>query len=187
MPREGSAAAGGRAQLRRVAARLSSPFREELMELLRDAVGEELRFRAGQPMLMRCRGRWQRGKTPLTAELLDEMLTQFCQGALYAHHDTLVEGYVTLTDGCRVGVCGRAVTEDGRVVGVRDVRSLCVRLPAPIPPSVREAAQRSRPPLREGGYGRAVLLGGPPGAGKTTLLRVLPAEFPTDGGGGQSM
>ncbi len=173
MPREGSAADGSRAQLRRVADRLPSPFREELSELLRDSGGEELRFRCGQPMLMRCRGRWRRGMTRLTAELLGEMLTQFCQGALYAHRDTLVEGYVTLTDGCRVGVCGRAVTEDGRVVGVRDVRSLCVRLPAPIPQSVREAAERIMPLLEEDGNCRSVLLCGPPGAGKTTLLRAM--------------
>lgn len=173
MPREGSAGDGGRAQLRRVAARLPFPFGEELMDLLRDTGGEELRFRVGQPMLMRCRGRWRRGKTPLTAELLEGMLTLFCQGALYAHHDTLVEGYVTLTDGCRVGVCGRAVTEDGRVVGVRDIRSLCVRLPAPIPQSVREAAERIMPLLEEEGNCRSVLLCGPPGAGKTTLLRAL--------------
>lgn len=173
MTREESVGDGGRAQMRRIASRLPPPFGEELSELLRAAGGEELRFRAGQPMLMRCRGCWRRGKTRLTAELLGEMLIQFCQGALYAHHDTLVEGYVTLTDGCRVGVCGRAVTEDGRVVGVRDVRSLCVRLPAPIPQSVREAAERIMPLLEEDGNCRSVLLCGPPGAGKTTLLRAL--------------
>lgn len=173
MPREGSAGDGGRAQLRRVAAHLPFPFGEELMDLLREHGGEEIRFRVGQPMLLRCRGGWRRGQTPLTAELLDGMLTRFCQGALYAHRDSLVEGYVTLTDGCRVGVCGYAVTEDGRVVGVRDIRSLCVRLPAPIPQSVREAAERIMPLLKENGNCRSVLLCGPPGSGKTTLLRAM--------------
>lgn len=173
MTAERSAAGSGRTQLRRIADRLPFPFGEELNELLRDAGGEELRLRVGQPMLMRCHGRWRKGRTPLTAELLDEILTLCCQGALYAHRDTLVEGYVTLTDGCRVGVCGRAVTENGCMVGIRDVRSLCVRLPSPIPQSVREAAERIMPLLEEDGNCRSVLLCGPPGAGKTTLLRAL--------------
>ena len=173
MTGEKGIAGGARAQLRRIAARLPSPHGEELGEFLRDADGEELRLRAGQPILMRCRGRWRRGRTPISAELLAELLTRFCQGALYAYRDTLTEGYITLTDGCRVGVCGHAVTEDGRVVGVRDVRSLCVRLPSPIPRSVREAAERIMPLLEEDGNCRSMLLCGPPGAGKTTLLRAL--------------
>ena len=44
---------------------------------------------------------------------LDGILTALTGGALYAHRDTLREGYLTLSGGIRIGVCGRARYEGG--------------------------------------------------------------------------
>ena len=101
---------------------------------------------------------------------MEEMTDKIFGGSLYAHRETLSEGYVTLDGGIRVGVCGRAVVEDGRVRGVLSMTSLNIRLPAQIysHPSALEGLLRS---------GNGVLVYSPPGVGKTTLLRSLAARL----------
>ena len=96
---------------------------------------------------------------------LSEILKRLCDGSMYAHGDTINRGYVVYKNGVRVGVCGRAVTEGGKVTGVYDVSSLCIRLPHRVPSVGGPVAEL----LRHGTGG--VLVFSPPGVGKTTLLR----------------
>ena len=95
---------------------------------------------------------------------METMTDRLCGGSLYAHRDTLTEGYITLEGGIRVGVCGRAAVENGKIIGIYDVSSLNFRLPSALfdlgEPVVRL--------LRKGG---GALVYSPPGVGKTTLLR----------------
>lgn len=95
---------------------------------------------------------------------MEAMTDKLCGGSLYAHRDTLTEGYITAEGGVRVGICGRASVEGGKIIGIYDVSSLNFRLPSAVfylgEPVVRL--------LREGG---GVLVYSPPGVGKTTLLR----------------
>ena len=79
--------------------------------------------------------------------------------------------------GIRVGIAGRAVCEDGRVIGIYDIGGLCIRLPhrhgdmgGPICHLLRRMAS-------EGGAPRGVLIYAPPGEGKTTLLRAVAARM----------
>lgn len=134
---------------------------------------EELRLRLGHPIGLRVGGRWRRGATPMTAHLLEMLLADFCEGALYAHRESLAEGYVTLRDGSRVGVCGRAAVERGAITGICDVRSMCIRLPGELPSGAAAAAAELLPLINENSDGRSLLICAPPGAGKTTLLRAI--------------
>lgn len=161
-------------RLAQLAEELPPPWRGELGVILEQAAGvEELRLRVGAPLALRAGGGWLRGRMPLTPLCLEELLTRFCEGALYAHREALCQGYVTLRDGCRVGVCGRATVEGGRVTAVSDVSSLCLRLPGALPPSAGEAAETIIPLLDAEAGCRSILICAPPGAGKTTLLRAL--------------
>ena len=76
---------------------------------------------------------------------------------------TMSDGFLTTKGGHRIGICGTAVVEDGRVRGIRDVSSLCIRVARDFPGIVNEES------LDVG----SVLILGPPGSGKTTLLRDL--------------
>ena len=75
--------------------------------------------------------------------------------------------------GIRVGVCGCAAVENGRVVGVSRVTSLNVRIPHAVTVCVDPILDWFfSQPLRQG-----MLLYAPPGGGKTTVLRSLAAAL----------
>lgn len=76
---------------------------------------------------------------------------------------TIAQGYLTAPGGHRIGLCGEAVSRNGRVEGIREVHSLCLRV------------ARDFPGLASGlaGVKGSVLILGAPGWGKTTLLRDL--------------
>ena len=74
---------------------------------------------------------------------------------------TVQDGYITASGGHRIGLCGECVVQDGRMTGIRNVTSACIRV-------ARDVTGIGIEINREHG---SVLLLGPPGSGKTTLLR----------------
>lgn len=75
---------------------------------------------------------------------------------------TVGKGFLTAPGGHRIGICGDAVIDKGRVQGIRTPTSLCIRVAKEFP-GIGQAVD-----LRD-----SVLIIGPPGSGKTTLLRDL--------------
>lgn len=103
----------------------------------------------------------------LTGYEINEIFKRMCGGSLYAHSETIKNGYITLPSGVRVGVGGRAVYNQNEMVGVYDISLLCIRIPHKIKISGYEICS-----LVNGfNDGRGVLIYSPPGVGKTTLLR----------------
>ena len=96
-----------------------------------------------------------------------ECLKRICDGAVYAHRDEISKGYVTLSGGVRVGVCGTAGYEDSRLVGVGDVTSLIFRVPNSECSFSGEIWREWR--RRSGG----MLIISAAGDGKTTAIRAL--------------
>ena len=54
---------------------------------------------------------------------------RLCGHSLYSALDSLKRGYITLSNGSRVGVCMTAVLENDNVTSVRDAASLNIRIP----------------------------------------------------------
>jgi stage III sporulation protein AA len=77
--------------------------------------------------------------------------------------ESMSQGYLTAPGGHRIGVCGEAVMKDGRMTGIRNISSLCIRVARDFPGMIRDRR------LIEG----SVLIIGKPGSGKTTFLRDL--------------
>lgn len=106
--------------------------------------------------------------TRVGAEELAECVRRVSDGGLYAHRDTIAEGYLPMAGGVRVGISGRARYDGGRVVGISDVSSLVFRIPGGVCDfsAQLEAAWGD-------GVRRGMLIYSPPGGGKTTALRHL--------------
>lgn len=74
-----------------------------------------------------------------------------------------VLGYITITGGHRIGICGEAVVQQGNITGIKNISSLCIRIARDFPGIASDIATVTD----------SVLILGPPGWGKTTLLRDL--------------
>lgn len=74
--------------------------------------------------------------------------------------ESIRKGYLTAPGGHRVGLCGLALYRNGRMTGIREITSLCIRVARDFP------GIASASPME----GSALILGAP-GWGKTTLLR----------------
>lgn len=96
---------------------------------------------------------------------MQEILSIISNNSLYAHRDTLSKGYITVKSGIRIGIIGRASTEQGNVVGIYDISEFSIRIPNYITINISEIQEIVRK--------NSVLFYAPPGEGKTTLLRSI--------------
>ena len=143
-----------------------------IIELAQRGMGaetEELRLRRGAGSCFRGGGRTVFLEILLSQGEMDSILNALCGGSMYAHQDTLRQGYVVLRGGIRVGVCGRMRTDGGRVLGISETSSLVFRFPRLIAVPTDAVCRL----LRVVHPGQGVLIYSPPGIGKTTMLRAL--------------
>lgn len=130
---------------------------------------EELRMRRGTAVLTKRGGVFRSEHLICTDELMEKTLSVLTNRSFYTHAETVNEGYLSLPGGLRVGICGSAITEGGRIRAVRDISFLCLRIPRPLP----GAADRLFFEMQTLGRLDGVLVYSPPGVGKTTVLREL--------------
>ena len=138
---------------------------------------EEIRMRSGRRCSLVVSGRNIMLETVLDRREIESVLEGMCQGSLYAFSETINQGYISLPDGVRVGVCGRAGCEGGRIVGIYEVSSLSVRIPHKSRPVGAEICRLLESFDRTSG----VLVYSPPGIGKTTLLRSVAVMLSSGG------
>jgi len=158
---------------------LPAALREMLGALPDDLT--ELRLRAGKPVhLVRMNGEELVGGG-VGAALIQAAAQALAGHSLYAREEELREGYFTIEGGCRVGVCGRMTAEEGKIIALTHVGSICVRIAR----EVKGAADGVMKRMYEAGRPVSALVVSPPGLGKTTLLRDLARQL-SDGTGGQA-
>ncbi|MBE3573916.1 MAG: stage III sporulation protein AA [Firmicutes bacterium] len=146
---------------------------------------EEIRLRTGQPIAVTRGGRpylltagglslfpgpGQPG-IRVTAGELSTCLRALTRASLFAVEDQLLQGFLTLPGGHRVGIGGMFFLDrDGRA-GVRHISSLNLRLHRPLPGAAGAVLPFLWPDPGHRPFSALIL--SPPGAGKTTLLREL--------------
>jgi stage III sporulation protein AA len=99
---------------------------------------------------------------------IEALLDAATGASAHTSRDSIRQGFVTAPGGIRIGLCGTAIAEDGRVTGFRSFSSAAVRIPREVVGSSDGIFQK----LTEGGFFSTVIIS-PPGFGKTTVLRDL--------------
>ena len=110
----------------------------------------------------------------LSEEELRIIFEKMCDGSLYAYSESIISGYVSLPSGIRVGVCGRAAVEKGKIFGVYDISGLNIRIPTL---NIHADVNLLNLVKNNVCMGQGVLIFAPPAQGKTTCLRSLAYEL----------
>lgn len=145
---------------------------------------QEIRLRVNRPVMVCCRkraffvtaqgGAAERladGLPAVSSQELNQSFHTICEYSVYSHQEEMKHGFVTMTGGHRVGLCGTAVLHQGQVSGIRDLSGLNIRIARQIPGAANELISQIGEDLS------GLLLAGAPSSGKTTLLRDLARQL----------
>lgn len=133
---------------------------------------QEIRMRAGQPLILIYRGRervptCQGSPVVVTEKDLKETLQYVSNYSLYAYEQEMRQGFITTCGGHRVGLAGQVIMENGRVKNLKYVSSVNIRMSHEIP----GCADAVMPYITGRTQLYHTLVVSPPRCGKTTLLR----------------
>lgn len=141
---------------------------------------EEIRLRIGRPVILSGRNGeyfWNQRKQLLQRSRqegyiwqeadMKETLSRMSQYSMYALEEELRNGFFTIQGGHRIGVAGRIVCEQGKIISFRNICSLNIRVAR----QMRGCARSLIPWIIQEDTIYNTLLLSPPGVGKTTMLR----------------
>ncbi len=141
---------------------------------------EEIRLRIGRPVMVLGKGReyfwnqkemaWQTGREGgyvwQEADMKDT-LSRMSRYSMYALEEEMRNGFFTIQGGHRIGIAGRTVCEQGKILSFRNISCLNIRVAR----QNKGCAAKLLPWLSDGDSIYNTLLLSPPGVGKTTMLR----------------
>ena len=144
----------------------------------------EIRIRRGKPLSLTLArgscGAYGYGENyicPLVIQdsLMDRIIAAICHNSLYSHMASMINGYIAIQGGFRVGVVGKAVYENGRIAGISSISSLNIRIPR----FIYNISLEIYTYLSKRFFEKSVLIFSPPNMGKTTILRDLIRQLST--------
>lgn len=140
---------------------------------------QEIRIRSGRPVVIVSTSGssflTDRGKTSYilssncivaTENEIIDTVNKMCGYSMHSHYEDLLNGYITLPNGSRVGICGTAVYEKEIVKGIDNINSINIRIPRNVYGVSEE--------IFENLFSKKLsnlIIAGPPSSGKTTMLR----------------
>ncbi len=125
----------------------------------------EIRIRADKPVILKYAKCEIILDIVLNKEDINALIARMAAYSVFAFNEEIRRGFLTLDGGFRVGICGRAVVENGYLKTIRDYTSVNIRVPHPIPGCGEKLMA-----LYKNGFENTLIIS-PPGCGKTTLLR----------------
>lgn len=141
---------------------------------------QEIRIRAGRPLAVTVNGRehflmmsgiltsYGEQAVKVTRAETEETFRKVCEYSVYSYEREIREGFITLRGGARVGITGTAVYNGAVLSGMRDISSLCFRIPREVKNCAAGLARETIIRHRGG-----LIIAGRAGSGKTTILRDL--------------
>ncbi len=159
--------------IKQITAYLPPDLEQAVRALPREQLGrlEEIRLRIGCEAAAVIAGQEQplslERRLICTEQTLQHLLNAATGYSAYASGEALRQGFLPLQGGHRLGLCGTAVLQDGRIATLKELSSANLRVARQRTGCAEEALQLL------GTLPENLLILGPPGCGKTTLLRDL--------------
>lgn len=149
---------------REISGKISGKFTYDEVREIRITVNHPLR-------IITSNGGFSLGKRFDTEEIRD-IFASLCEYSVHTYINEIREGFITVCGGFRVGICGTAVYENGKIINIKDVSALNIR----IPHEIKGSADKLISSENSGG----ILIIGPPCSGKTTFLRDFARQKSSD-------
>ncbi len=121
---------------------------------------QEIRLRIGTAPFLICKDKHIRIQRKVVKEDLEFCINTASRYSPWTTQ-TISRGFITVTGGHRIGICGTAAQLTDKLVSIREISSLCIRVAREFPGIGETAADLSG----------NILIIGRPGSGKSTLLR----------------
>ena len=128
---------------------------------------EEIRLRANKPIILKTNETNITMKYIVKIEDILQTLERICENSIYAYQNQIVNGFITIKGGHRVGISGTTVIENGKVINVKYIQALNFRIAR----EIMGVSDNIMKYIINNNYIYNTLIVSPPGAGKTTLLR----------------
>lgn len=90
------------------------------------------------------------------------------ENSIYAYNDNIINGFITLPKGIRVGISGYVVSENNKIITIKDFQSVNIR----IPHLVKNCSLPAYDFIVNDNINNTLIISAP-GSGKTTFLRDL--------------
>ena len=104
----------------------------------------------------------------VTSAEIDSFFYAICRNSVHSFQEYICSGFITLSGGHRVGLCGTAVVRDGKITNIKNINGFNVRVSREIIGSGEDIYNKIFC-----GELKNVLIAGAPASGKTTILRDL--------------
>ena len=104
----------------------------------------------------------------VSSAILDGFIRRITENSIYAFNDKIIEGYISLPNSVRVGLCGEVVLDKGTVSTIKNFNSVNIR----IPHIVKNCSLLAYDYIIDNNIKNTLIISAP-GCGKTTFLRDL--------------
>ena len=101
-------------------------FEDDLEE--KNKTIEEIRLRADKPLILKFNKQETILKSIVTQEMILKTLQKVCDNSIYSFQNQIVEGFITVKGGHRIGITGNCVVENNKVSNINYVSSLNFRI-----------------------------------------------------------
>lgn len=101
-----------------------------------------------------------------TGNEINDTVNKICGYSMHSHYEDILNGYVTLPNGARVGLCGTAVYEKEQIKSVKDISCINIRIPR----TVKGVSEQFMETVFTKNISN-LIVAGPPSSGKTTMLK----------------
>lgn len=130
---------------------------------------EEIRLRIGKKVNLRYIDEEVFLNEIITKLDVEEILENICKNSVYSYQNEIVNGFITIEGGHRVGITGSCVVEKGKIVNICNITSLNIR----IAKQIKDVSRFLDIYIVKDDSILNTLIVSPPGMGKTTILKDL--------------